>query len=203
MYYRIILLLIFCYSTITYGQSIISSPKEQKLYSVFNCYDLAKSYSERKDSIRASHFFLEINPYYFICEKKATPQTIESIMSRFRLTKRTQMAYRKKFIRVYNDTRSDVFLNFCKMLREDQSVRDKIDRCTDSSTCNVLREAMRTTDSAHFLYLRNYIIKHGWPSLENGSLYTQTIALHDHNGYDYLLPIVKTAVYKGLVRRSI
>lgn len=52
-------------------------------------------------------------------------------------------------------------------------------------------------DSAHFKWLYNYVQKNGWPTLQDGSVYAQFVALHDHQHWCAYLPYLRKAVFAG------
>jgi hypothetical protein len=200
MRYKSSLLCLFCVS-ILHAQRLLPTPSKKNC-TLFDYYNLTMKYSLNGDSINASSCLLKINPYYFLCEEDATKETIDSIISKFLITKETKAVYRRMFAKIFDTPKTKAFLEFKTILKEDQEIRNKIDDCKDSSTCTKFWKQMRTIDSMHFTYLRKYILRYGWPNLENGSLYAQIIALHNHRGYDYLMPIIKSAVSTGLVAPS-
>ena len=62
---------------------------------------------------------------------------------------------------------------------------------------NINRQKLRMYDSLGVAYLRQYIAKHGWPALSDGSLYAAYVAQRDiEHYYDYLLAM-EPAFYKG------
>jgi hypothetical protein len=189
-------------NVILYAQNkplIVASPPT----SMFNYYRLADSFSKRNDSIKASEHFLKINPYYFMSDWAATPNTIDTIFTSFALTAQAKKQYKKIFDSVYRKPRTKTYKLFAKMLKDDQAIRHKLDSIENNTTERLPPEFLNKVDSPHFEYLYQYVNSKGWPTIENGSLLASMIALHDHQRHGYYLPIVRQAVLDGIFEHSI
>jgi len=154
---------------------------------------LADSFSHHKDSVNASKYFAMIDPYYLLHED-CTPNNLDSFFSRYTLTGVTKKSYRERYKKLYDLPRTRVYDTFKAMATEDQQLRNLFNKCGDSFTCARINHKMQYSDSLHAVYLYNYVKEHGWPSLEDGSLYACLLAIHDHPHHNYYLPIMEKAV---------
>jgi hypothetical protein len=169
---------------------------------MWSYYRLADSFSKRNDSIKASEHFLKINPFLFISEENATPNTLDTIFSSFALTAQARKQYKKIFDSVYRKPRTKTYKLFAKMLKADQEVRHRLDSIQNETSEKLPPEFLNKVDSPHFEYLYQYVKNKGWPTIENGSLLASIIALHDHQRHGYYLPIVRQAVLDGIFEQS-
>ncbi len=188
-----------CFASLALGQHFnakLTIPKEMLANTTFSLLDKVDSLSKKKDSLSASSTFQEVDPYHLFWMGQ-TPTTIDTFLSMYNITSSGKMAYKQKFVEAFNSERSSEYLMFQKMYEEDQDIRWKLDKCADSISCEKLHGKMYLVDSGHFHYLNNYIAKKGWPTIKNGSLYAQTIALHNHAVYQNYLQIFRNAVIKG------
>jgi hypothetical protein len=188
-------------NVLLYAQSkplIVASPPT----SMWSYYRLADSFSKQKDSIKASEHFLKINPFLFISEENATPNTIDTIFSSFALTAQARKQYKKIFDSVYSKPRTKTYKLFAKMLNADQEVRHRLDSIQNETSEKLPPDFLNKVDSLHFEYLYQYVKNKGWPTVENGSLPASIIALHDHQRHGYYLPIVRKAVLDGIFEES-
>ncbi len=177
---------------------IVASPPT----SMFNYYRLADSFSKRRDSIKASEYFLKINPFLFISEGNATPHTLDTIFSSFALTAQARKGYKKIFDSVYRKPRTKTYKLFANMLKADQAIRHRLDSIENETSEKLPPDFLNKVDSPHFEYLYQYVNSKGWPTIENGSLLASIIALHDHQRHGYYLPIVRQAVLDGIFEQS-
>jgi hypothetical protein len=83
------------------------------------------------------------------------------------------------------------------MYGEDQATRRKWEQCGDTFTCKVYEQRMNDADSVHGEYLYSYVQKHGWPTLENGCMYAETMALHDSKHMVSYIPELRKSVISG------
>jgi len=108
---------------------------------------------------------------------------------------------RKTFAAAYakerNGKRSAFYTSFYNMTVEDQAVRNNMDKCADTTSCRLLAQRMRVTDSIHAAYLYGYVQQNGWPTLENGSMPAMLLAIHDHAHHTFYKPYIQAAVLKG------
>lgn len=165
--------------------------------SPFNYFRLADSCSKRGDSICASKYFLQIDAYYFMSYWGAAPHSLVPIYDEFSLTAAARARYGKIFDSVYLLPRSKAFRRFGMMYKQDQAIRARLSNSIDSFPDELGRRMMKVVDSPHFEALYKYVKAKGWPTLQNGSLYAEIIAIHDHERHGYYLPIVAQAVRDG------
>ncbi|MBS1771948.1 MAG: OmpA family protein [Bacteroidetes bacterium] len=207
----ILAIAILSYSFSTYAQShtndrILTTNEVDILSnaikkSSFGCFKIADSCSKNGDSINASLYFKQVNPYILLYEG-LTPLTIDSYLrTNFKLTATTRKWYISEFKKVYNSPKSLCYKTLERMAIEDQAVRANQNNA-DSATFKQKDEEMRLADSIHFAYLYNYTQQHGWPSLKNGSMYASIIAIHDHTNHRYYVPLLKAAILKGDINMS-
>ena len=194
----IIFLLAYCSVYAQSKQQIITSPPT----SMFSYYRLADSFTSRKDTIKASEYFLKINPYFFMSDGGATPKTIDTIFASFALTSQAKKRYKKIFDSVYRKPRTQLYKTFAKMLQEDQAIRHRLDSIENNTSEKLPPDFLNKVDSPHFEYLYQYVNSKGWPSIENGSLQASIIALHDHQRHWFYLSIVRKAVLDGIFEQS-
>ncbi len=197
-YYRSLVVLLFI-TKISFGQTTDSSlyiPDHLLRNTTFTHYTLADSFSKAGDSVNASAHFVKVNPYILI--DYVQPAALETFFARYLLTNAARNEYRRKYEQVYNAPKTEPYKKFKAMFEEDQDVRNKLDTCSNDTICGRLKNLMRTTDTAHFAWLYNYVAKNGWPTIENGSMYAIYIALHDHAKYNHYIPILKKAVLAGI-----
>lgn len=167
--------------------------------SCFGQFELADSCSRAGDSVAAGYYLMRINPYYLFFEKQ-TPETLDSYLVRnFLVPAEVRKKYIDSFTSVYHKPRTAAYNAFEQMHREDQYMRNITDTSMDIKTRMSSVKRMQYTDSLHFVFLMKYIHKYGWPSIENGSIYAATIAIHDHYHHREYLSIIKGAVLKGMV----
>jgi len=165
--------------------------------SSFIYYKLADSCSATGDSINAGNYLLNVDPYYLLY-KNQTPVSIEQFLhSHFKITKQVRTKYIALFNKTYNAKKSLVYATFKNMAEEAKTIRDTLNKCMESKTYDVIDAQLRHTDSTHFTYLYNYVLKNGWPSLANGSIYAGLLVTHDLAHYYYYYNIVKEAITNG------
>jgi outer membrane protein OmpA-like peptidoglycan-associated protein len=203
---RLILIILF-HSTCIFAQSksaadTLSATEKEELnkassHSTFGYYALADSFSKKEDSINASRFFLQVDPYILFF-KELTPETIDTfITNRFRLTDVAHKQYVALFAKAWNMPRSAAYKKFSDMAEEDLRLKhEKIDMA-DTMNVQVQMYMRWYNDSIHSAYLYDYIMKHGWPPLPDGSLYAATLALNDHKHLRDYIPMIKKAVMQG------
>jgi hypothetical protein len=121
---------------------------------MWSYYRLADSFSKRNDSIKASEHFLKINPFLFISEENATPNTLDTIFSSFALTAQARKQYKKIFDSVYRKPRTKTYKLFAKMLKADQEVRHRLDSIQNETSEKLPPEFLNKVDSPHFEYQR-------------------------------------------------
>ncbi len=167
--------------------------------STFGSFWLADSCSRMGDSIAASSYIMQVDPYTLIFED-LSPASIDSyLINNFKLTRDALRKYSAMFTRVYKMPKSAVLKTLKKMFEEDQGLRKKKLDINDSIGLTNHFKTMRQSDSVHFAYLYSYVMKHGWPSLSDGSMYASVIAIHDHIHHGEYLKIMKSAVLRGEV----
>ena len=171
--------------------------------STFGYWHLADSCSKKGDSVCAGDYFLKVNPYCVLFEGQ-TPDSINGFIEKhFRLTRDAKEQYINLFTKVYNAPKSKAYYDFKKMADEDQRIRNKLEGCRDSLAAATAIEEMEYSDSVNFRYLYQYLKKHGWPSLADGSMYASILAIHDHDHHTEYLPIVKRAVLGGQLEPNV
>ena len=183
----------------TLTTSEITEIKMAARNSTFGYFYLADSCSKKGDSIGASNYMLKIDPYALMFEEQ-TPDSINEYVARhFTLTQKAKDQYITLFNKIYTKPRSKAYKDFKAMAMEDQALRIKQATCRDSLCRATTDDELQYSDSAHFIYLYNYIEKYGWPSLADGSMYATVLAIHDHEHAEYYLPVVRKAVLDGRV----
>jgi hypothetical protein len=158
--------------------------------------EIADSFSRVGDSIRSAEYFLRIDPFFFV-SSNYTIAKMESALQDLRLPKAEANAYRVLFAKAYNAKRTEPYTVFRRMLEEDQMVRRKLNACSDSLSCANLERQMHKTDSSHFEYLYQYVIRNGWPSYEEGAAFAEIIAMHDFQHMRLYLPYIRREVING------
>ncbi len=166
-------------------------------HSVFDYYRLTDSFSHKKDSVNAGVSLLKVDPLYFMFMDQ-TPDSINVfLLRRFTLTNTAREKYTALFTAAYNATKMESYTKFKAMYMEDIAAKRSAENCGDSLTCDKAAKRIRITDSIHSDYLYNYIKKNGWPSLANGSLYANILALHDHLHYEDYLASLRQGILNG------
>ena len=172
-------------------------PNKDLINNPYTCYHIADSFSKKGDSINASYWFMKMNPYLLL-RFNVTPKNIDTFFADFSLTVSAKSEYRTRFETLYNIPRTETYKTFKEMHDEDQSIRTKLDNCKDSISCAEYDKRMDKTDSVHFVFLKNYVKKYGWPTLENGSLYAYVLVYHNTENHEFYLPFMKKAALDGL-----
>jgi len=167
--------------------------------SCFYYYFMADSLSGKGDSINASIYLSKVDPYYFISCGYTPDSMGDFLTERFTLTVTARSAYLRNYSKAYSASKSKAFLDLKRMAYEDQLVRQKQENCKDSLCRAITFLEMDHTDSMRFNYLYQYVVKNGWPSLANGSIYATILAIHDHDHSEEYIPIIKNAVRAGKV----
>jgi hypothetical protein len=201
----LLILICVCFINAVSGQIFDSSlliPAKLLAHTNYTAYALAYKYTKSGDSINASSYLLEVDPYYPMMVYDVTPDSLDAFLSTLLLTAQARQAFKDSFTKVYSAPRTEAYKDFKTMATEDQAIRRKLNDCGDSISCSIYEQRMRVSDSIHFTYLYNYVVKNGWPSIENGAVYAQILAIHDHAHFDYYIPIIRKAVLAGLVRES-
>ncbi|MBL7691993.1 MAG: hypothetical protein JNM41_10395 [Flavipsychrobacter sp.] len=158
--------------------------------------EISDSFSRMGDSVRSAEFYLKIDPFFFV-SSNYTIGKMESALKEFRLPKAAAQTYREIFAKAYNAKRTEPYTVFRRMLEEDQMVRRKLGACADSLSCAILEWQMQKTDSPHFEYLYQYVIRNGWPSYEDGAAFAEIIAMHDFQHMRLYLPYIRREVISG------
>jgi hypothetical protein len=157
---------------------------------------LADMYSKKNDTVHASEYLLKSDPYYLIWLGQ-TPQSLPEFLSKFKASPQTKEQYLSIFTKAFNSPKSKYYTDFDRMYEEDQAIRKQLDGCSEINVCKKLTLQMHSTDSIHFTYLYNYVKKIGWPSIENGGLYADILAVHDHTHHSFYIPYLKESIKKG------
>lgn len=163
-------------------------------------YHLAKKASKGSDAQKVEELLQHVSPYYLM-RMGLTPDNVDEHITQFKLSDDYAQQYRQRFITAY-ENRNETYRQFEEMLTRDQEVRNMYNKCGDAATCRKLGDKMRAVDSVNFAYLYNYVTEHGWPSFEDGGMYVEVIAIHDHGRHEEYLPIVKNAVANGLASKG-
>lgn len=158
--------------------------------------ELADSFSVIGDSVRSAEHFLKIDPFFFV-SINYTVAKMKSVTVERNIPATAAKMCLRKFETAFNAKRTQPYTDFRKMLEEDQLVRRKLSACTDSLSCAILERQMQKTDSPHFEYLYQYVVKNGWPSYENGAAFAEIIAMHDFQHMRFYLPYVRKDVLNG------
>ncbi len=164
--------------------------------STFTYAYLMDSFSKSGDSINAAKYLLKIDPYTLMFEG-ITPDSINKYLSGYKLTRTAKEKYTESFNKVYRAKRSVVYDTLKQMGEEDQLLRKEYRNAVDTASVHRIRRQMHITDTTHARYLQNYILKKGWPSLADGSMYAAIIAIHDHENHDFYIPHIKKAILSG------
>jgi hypothetical protein len=159
-------------------------------------YEIADSFSQKGDSIGASNYLLKISPYYSMANG-TTPENLNKLFDDLKITMAARNIYRDTFMKSYNKPISKTHDTLAKIYEEDQLIRKKLPQANDSFTIAFYTKKMLHDDSAHFKWLFNYVQKNGWPTLQDGSVFAQFVALHDHQHWCDYLPYLRKAVYAG------
>jgi len=162
----------------------------------FGHYWMADSCARRGDSACAAFHFLQVDPLLILYYDVA-PDSLPKLFDRMRLPAATRAQYAALFTEMLAAPRSAAYTDFKRMRDEDQTLRTVRSRCGDSLTCARAAQRMRVADSAHFEALYDYVRQHGWPSVADGGLYAQVLAIHDHKRHEYYIPIIQEAVANG------
>lgn len=112
------------------------------------------------------------------------------------LSKEARHHFRARYTDALNN-RSEQYRAFERMHNESVEVRARYAECRIADTCIALANDVFSVDTAHFRYLYNYVSKHGWPSIDDGGLYAEEIAVKDLGRVDYYLPKIKKMAAKG------
>lgn len=158
--------------------------------------ELADSFSLIGDSVRSAEHFLKIDPFFFV-SINYTVAKMKSVTVERHIPATAAKMYLRKFETAFNAKRTEPFTVFKKMLEEDQMVRRKLNACSDSPSCSILEHEMQKTDSPHFEYLYQYVVRNGWPSYETGAAFAEIIAMHDFQHMRFYLPYVRKDVLNG------
>jgi len=201
MLFILLLLIPACSTAQIFDEKDVIPAYTLKHTSFYN-HTLADSFAHRGDSLNASAAFLNVSPYYYFFEEE-TPTTIDTLFDKMLLTRDARTVYRERFLNVWQEKRSETYNMFQRMYQEDQKVRWKLDHCTDSLSYALTLQKMMHTDSARADTLYSYVKLHNWPTLYNGAMYAQIIAVHDHSRYAYYIPVIKKAVTEGKASLSI
>ena len=163
----------------------------------FGSYAVADSFSRLGDSTNAGAWLLKVSPYALMNEGQ-TPASINAFLTEhFVLTIKARQQYVALFAKTYNQKRSAVFLQLKQMAEELAISRQQWELSTTSKDFYRTYDAMQQKDSVCFTYLHQYVLKNGWPSLANGSLYAAQIAAHDTEHHEEYIPLVRKEVIKG------
>lgn len=196
---RVILVLLaafFAAPAVAQRDSLELDPRQVRAQCAVTHMELADSFSVAGDSINASRHYLQIDPFFFV-SSLYTPETIDSTFTEYRLTAAAKAEYRKIFATAYHKPRTEAYLRFKVMQREDKDIRNKMG-AGDSSYRAYISRQMEIIDSPHFEYLHQYVRKHGWPTYEDGAMWADVIAMHDGPHMREYLPYVRAAVYSGI-----
>ncbi len=171
--------------------------KKATINSTFNAYRVADSFSKAGDSINAGKFLMLTDPYYLMYRGQ-TPDGLMGLLSNhFKLTVQVKEGYVKSFTKVYNSKKTEPYIQFKRMAEEVTRLRDEREQCMESDCYWSLTSQIAYTDSIHSAYLNKYILKNGWPTIANGSLYAGVVAMHDSVHFKEYTPILTDAVMKG------
>ena len=201
----LLILICVCFINAVSGQIFDSSlliPPTLLVHTNFTTYALADKYSKSGDSINAGKCVSQIDPLFLMESYDLVPDSLDAFLNTLLTTAQVRQAFKDSFTKVYSAPRTQAYKDFKTMATEDQAISRKLNDCGDSISCSIYEQRMRLSDSIHFTYLYNYVVKNGWPSMENGSMYAQILAIHDHAHFDYYIPIIRKAVLDGLVRES-
>jgi hypothetical protein len=159
-------------------------------------FELADSSSQVGDSLGASNYLLKISPYYSMANG-TTPENLNKLFDDLKITAVARNIYRDTFMKCHYTQPSKTHDTLAKIYEEDQMIRKKLPQAKDSFTIAFYTKKMLHDDSAHFKWLYNYVQKNGWPTLQDGSVYAQFVALHDYQHWCAYLPYLRKAVYAG------
>ncbi len=163
----------------------------------FVCYAVADSCSLLGDSTNAGTWLLKVSPYVLMNEYQ-TPASINAFLNEhFVLPVKARQQYVALFTKTYNQKRSAVFLELKTMAEELATLRQQWELSTTSKDFYKIYNAMQQKDSICFTYLHQYILKNGWPSLANGSVYAAYIAWHDFKHHEQYIPMMRQEIVKG------
>lgn len=154
------------------------------------------SLSHVSDTNTAAYWLNSINPYYFLYSFGHI-DLLNAFLSGYVIKKGASDLCRSEYLKAYNAPKSESYNTFKLMAEEDQMLREKSAVAEDSFTSDYFHRKINSTDSIHFLYLRNYVSQHGWPSLADGSMPASLIAIHDHEFHKYYMPYLKKAIMNG------
>jgi hypothetical protein len=205
---QLIITVVFCFTISTciaqadYVPDSVLVPKSLLKHTSFTYFNLADSCTKAGDTIDASRYFLQISPYYFLWYG-TKPGTIDTLFSQFALTLQAKDSFLRMFTDTFSSPHSATYKKLEAMFEEDRSIRIRLMNCGDSFTCAKLETRMMASDSQHFEFLHHYVVKNGWPSLRDGSLFAQLIALHNHQQHRFYASILKEAVRRGDVSPEI
>lgn len=157
---------------------------------------LADSYSQRGDSVKAGEYLVKSDPYYMMFLSQ-TPETLPEFLSRLRSSRADKEKYLELFTKAYNAPQNEHYHTFRKMQAEDKKIRHQISNCNSKDSCKRLQKRMKAADSTHASYLYNYVRKNGWPTMEHGGLYANSIAIHDRANDAFYIPHLKAAIKQG------
>jgi hypothetical protein len=163
----------------------------------FRNYELLDSFSKTGDSVRASKALSAISPY-FLMYLGFRPAALDSFIRHRSVTAIAAKQYKAAFLGIYNTPSSKVSTKFQRYADEDKTLRVKRETFEDQDLDTLLRR-IEDNDSLNFSYLYDYVVKNGWPKLEDGSLFATDIALHDYGHYEFYFPILKQAFAEGKI----
>lgn len=155
----------------------------------------ADTYSLKGDSAKAGEYLLKSDAYYMMFLNQ-TPETLPEFLSTFKSSKTDKDKYIELFTKAYNEPKNEYYHTFRKMRAEDQKIRYQLNSCSKDS-CKLLHKLKNITDSIHAAYLYSYVKKNGWPTMKNGGLFANTLAIHDYQNYAFYIPNLKSAIKQG------
>lgn len=161
----------------------------------FTSYQWVLRLSKENKTDSAEMYLQYVNPYQLMREGYDMAN-LDAFLFSLAVSDSMKKAYRKQFKEAYN-SRNETYLMFQQMYEEDQEVRKMQEMAGDTYTYKKLSKKMRETDSLHFETLYNYTQEHGWPSIEDGGLYAEIIAIHDHARHGKYLGMIKERLLAG------
>lgn len=173
----------------------IYAPDSDLSTSTFTFFKRAVEFSNRKDSVNASAFILQVDPYYLMFLGQ-TGKSIDTFLSRYCFTVQARASYRQQFTSVFSQPRPGIYNTLQEMFKETLGLIHQLDSVPGKMKA-AAETRVKTADSMHFRALYQYVSQNGWPDMQHGSLFAGAIARRDiMHCYDYL-PIMLDAFKMG------
>lgn len=168
--------------------------------STFRHMQMADSFSKTGNFRMAEHYFMQISPYQLFY-LDYTPATITKLYNKFRLSDSARLKYGQQFITAYANTQKPAYDSFRKFYSNIRALKSRYDTARGAAKKSIERQLV-LADTAHAGFLLRYIGRHGWPTLEEGSLYASYLAGRHYNQWYNYLPAMHEAFFKKQVQYS-